>query len=90
MNALTIPAAQRRSGSIFGAKSLTSALRAVFSARVCAAVAILACAAMWLHILTVSDTLAAQRAVGLDALAALPWLAAWAIRATLSRKGGEL
>lgn len=44
-------------------------------------------ALMWWHNISIADTIAAQRAVGFDALAALPWMAIIAVR-ELS-KGGE-
>lgn len=64
--------------------------RALFSARVSAAVAILVVIAMWWHSMTIADTLEAQRAVGLDCLAGLPWGLLWTVRATrMPEEGGE-
>lgn len=63
--------------------------RTLFSARVSAAVAILVVIAMWWHSMTIADTLEAQRAVGLDCLAGLPWGLFWTVRSTrMPEKGG--
>ena len=67
-------------------------VRAVFSAKVSTAVAIIAGAAMWWHDLTIADTIEAQRAVGLDGLLAMPWAIVWAFRASrmpMPEEGGE-
>lgn len=65
--------------------------RALFSAKATAAVSVLALAAMWWHNVTVSDVMASQQAVALDAALAFPWLLTAAIRAgrkSSTRKGG--
>ena len=66
-------------------------VRAVFSARASMAVIGVCLAAMWWHIVTVDDTLAAQTAVGRDCLCALPWAITWVARLTrkpMPKKGG--
>lgn len=68
-------------------------LRALFSANVSLGVCILCVCAMWWHNLVIDDTIAAQEAVGLDGLCALPWGIVWAIRATcmpITEEGGDL
>lgn len=65
---------------------------ALFSARVSTVVAVVCIAAMWWHNITVSNTIEAQEAAGLDCLLAMPWAIVWAFRATrmsMQEKGGE-
>lgn len=67
-------------------------VRAVFSAKVSAAVAIIACAAIWWHNITIANTIEAQRAVAFDCLLAMPWAFVWAFRASrmpMPEEGGE-
>lgn len=70
-------------------------LRALFSNTTFAVVAAVAIAAMIWHLASVPDTLAAQRAVGIDILCLLPWALVWAFRTSLAsfveltQKGGE-
>lgn len=68
-------------------------IRAIFSAKASTAVACVCVAAMWWHVASIADADASQRAVGFDALLAMPWALVWAFRATrmsLSQEGGEL
>lgn len=77
------------------AKSVTRQLRraakfaadSLLSTRTAVVVIAAAAALMWWHIISIDNTIAAQRAVGLDALATLSWMAIIAVR-ELS-KGGE-
>lgn len=67
-------------------------LRAMFSTRVTTAAVFLAIAAMWWHNVSISDTLAAQRAAAIDCFISLPWMAVWAwrtTRSTATEKGGD-
>ncbi len=67
-------------------------VRALFSAKVSTAVAIIVVAAMWWHNLIISNTIEAQEAVGFDCLLGMPWGLVWAIRATrmpMPEEGGE-
>ena len=69
-----------------------SVINTIFSRRVSATVAIAGTAAIWWHLLTVADTVAAQQAAGLDCLAMLPWGIAWTLRTisgTEDKEGGE-
>lgn len=65
----------------------------LFSLKVSTVVAIICLCVMWWHSITITNTLAAQEAVALDCLYAMPWALVWAIRATrmpMPEKGGEL
>lgn len=61
---------------------------ALFSARVSAAFAALFLAALWWHNISITDTVEAQRALGVDCLLALPYAIAWTLRPS-APKGGE-
>lgn len=67
-------------------------VRAMFSPMVSTAVAVIVIAAMYWHHITIGNTIDVQRAVGYDALIALPWIFVWAYRASrmpMPEKGGE-
>lgn len=67
-------------------------VRTVFSAKFSAAVAIIACAAIWWHNISIANTIEAQRAVTFDCLLAMPWAIVWAFRASrmpMPEEGGE-
>ena len=91
LGSMTAPCISSNS-SLYRALSWRQLLRAVFSPAATLGVAVVVFAAMMWHNATVADTLEAQRAVAMDALCALPWGAAWAVRAVITaiRKGGEL
>lgn len=67
-------------------------IRALFSTKMTAVVTVIALAAMYRHILSIDSTIEMQRAVGIDALLAMPWGLVWAFRATRKsmEKGGEV
>lgn len=46
------------------------------------AVAVIVTAAMFWHVITITDTIEAQEAVGFDCLLGMPWAVVWAIRFT--------
>lgn len=60
----------------------------LFSARVSGAFAALFLAALLWHNISITDTVEAQRALGVDCLLALPYAIAWVLRPSAT-KGGE-
>lgn len=60
----------------------------LFSARVSATFAALFLAALLWHNISITDTVEAQRALGVDCLLALPYAIAWVLRPSHT-KGGE-
>ena len=84
---------KRRSANVGRAlMSAATVINTIFSRRVSAAVVIAGTAAIWWHLFTVADTVAAQQAAGIDCLAMLPWGIAWTLRtlsATEIKEGGE-
>lgn len=72
--------------------TLRRIVSALFSAKVSMAVAVVTVAAMWWHILTIVDNIAAGEAVATDCLIGMPWAIVWAFRASrmpMPEKGGE-
>lgn len=68
-------------------------VRALFSAKVSTAVAIVCVGAMWWHNISIIDTIEAQEAVANDVLYAMPWGIVWAFRAArmpMPEEGGAL
>lgn len=65
-----------------------SILRGVFSERGAMVAAAIAIGAMAWYIGTITDTIAAQRAVAIDCLCLLPWGIAYIVRSLSSKKGG--
>ena len=62
--------------------SIRLVLSVIFSLKATLAVVFAVMAAATFHIATVHGTIEAQRAVGTDILALIPWLVFWAIRTT--------
>lgn len=69
--------------------SVSSVLRLVFGERASLAVASVCAAAMWWHLLSISEGIAAGQAVALDAALSLPW-ALVALFAFLSARRKEV
>ena len=82
--ALTAPAS-RAQVSNFRAVALR-AISAAFSPKASLIAACIVAALMYFHFMTIADTLAAQHAIAIDCLYALPWGIAWLLRNI--RKGG--
>lgn len=95
----SIPVRQRLSRALSSAWRWTrcnctplNILRALFCAKVSMAVATVVVSAMWWHNITIADTLAAQKAVGIDGLLGMPWAVVWAFRASrmpMPEEGGD-
>jgi len=70
-------------------------VQALFGGRAIVAAMTLSCAAMLWHIVSIADTIEAQRATAVDGMLLMPWLIAGAIRVTMAdrkaaaQKGGK-
>lgn len=62
-------------------------IRFAFSEKVTMIVAIAVATLMWLHIATIDDTIAMNRAIAKDCLCLAPWGIAWIVR-NATKKGG--
>ncbi len=81
---LTAPASRTQVPNLRAVASRV--ISAAFSPKASLIAACIVAALMYFHFMTIADTLAAQRAIGVDCLYLSPWGFAWLIRNT--RKGG--